>query len=136
MLHELRTPLFAHRTVFPDVPRHHRFRLACRKLRIIGDTNVPEAMFKYKGLSPAEIAEADLLFKSIDVDGSGALDISEVDEGLRELSNAGAAAREAGQEVRAPPLPRTVHFYPRCAHSSAAEEASSSSVHHLSTPVH
>ena len=61
------------------------FRVACRKLEIIGDTSVPEAMFKLRGLSREETASCDALFETLDSDGGGELNLDEVSRGLDEL---------------------------------------------------
>ena len=65
------------------------FRIACRKLGIVGDTSVPEAMFKLNGFSARfsreETARCDALFDSLDSDCDGHLDLDEVSNGLDEL---------------------------------------------------
>ena len=77
------------------------FTLACRRLKLVGDPSIPEAMFKHRGLSKEDHAVVEALFDSLDLDGGGDLDPEELETGLHVLLEKAAAARgqqEALQE--------------------------------------
>ena len=68
------------------------FTLAVRRMRLVGDPSVPEAMFRMRSLSKEDAAMVDALFDSLDLDGGGDLDLDEVAQGLDELLELAATA--------------------------------------------
>lgn len=74
------------------------FRIACRKLGLVGDNTVPEAVWKLKGLSKAEKETCDALFDSLDLDSGGDLDLRELAAGLDNLK--ALWAKQADQQAR------------------------------------
>ena len=101
------------------------FTLAVRRMRLVGDPSVPEAMFRMRSLSKEDAAMVDALFDSLDLDGGGDLDLDEVAQGLDELLElaATAASEEAVTREIAESMTARAKMYEAAAAAAEAAEA-------------
>lgn len=76
------------------------FRFAVRKMRLVGDTSIPESMFKFKSLTKEEMAACDGLFGQFDLDDGGDLDLNELEAGLVKVREEAALVEQQKEQVK------------------------------------